>query len=123
MSARLVFLILLGLLGNSFGFFSRTVPAICLPQSFVLYAEEASNKPEVISCETTGSCRETRVAYKQQLEKQRQEKRAAGIDFENDYASKLSGGKPPTGKKFSPFGGAKKNASKQIGGSGDVMSF
>ena len=57
------------------------------------------------------------------LEKQRQEKRAAGIDFENDYANKLSGGKPPTGKKFSPFGGAKKNASKQIGGSGDVMSF
>ena len=77
---------------------------------------------EISSCETTGSCRETRIAYKQQLEKQRQEKRAAGVDLQEDYTSKLSAGsKPPPGKKFSPF--AKKIPTKREDGKGGVISF
>ena len=111
-------MILLGLLGNNTAFISRSVPAIYSQQPLVRCSEKA---PEVISCETTGSCRETRVAYKQQLERQRQEKRAAGINFEDDYAGKLSGGKPPPGKKFSPFGGAAKKTRQT--GEGDVLSF
>ena len=77
---------------------------------------------EISSCETTGSCRETRIAYKQQLEKQRQEKRAAGVDLQEDYTSKLSAGsKPPPGKKFSPF--AKRIPIKQGDEKGGVISF
>lgn len=117
---RLILLILFGLLGNNIAFISRSVPAIYSQQPLARCSEK---EPEAISCETTGSCRETRVAYKQQLEKQRQEKRAAGINFEDDYASKLSGGKPPPGKKFSPFGGAAKKTPPRQTGEGDVLSF
>jgi hypothetical protein len=55
-----------------------------------------------ITCETTGSCGSTRRAYKQELNKIREEKRKNGGNIEDDYYLMLEG-KPTAGKSFSPF--------------------
>jgi hypothetical protein len=74
---------------------------------YILFASTPNNK--IVSCETEGSCRETRVAYKAELERIRQQKREEGRPMEEDYLQMLSG-KPsspiPDGerKKYSPFG-------------------
>jgi hypothetical protein len=71
--------------------------------SFKLWAEER----KVISCETTGSCGSTRRAYKQELNRLREEKRKEGVSPEDagSYVEMLSGGRPDpsTKKSYSPF--------------------
>ena len=66
--------------------------------------EEEAGKPKAISCETEGSCGQTRRAYKQELNKIREEKRKNNQDTEDQYTLLLEGSKPPIGKTFSPFG-------------------
>ena len=67
---------------------------------------EDVSTPKVITCETTGSCGTTRRAYKQELNKLREEKRKSGVDIEDSYTLMLEGRAPKKAdaKNFSPFG-------------------
>lgn len=92
------------MLGWSSAFMMRPSTLSSPPLRCEKTKEDISKDPQpakVINCETEGSCRTTRVAYKKELEEQRQRKRAEGADFEQNY---LVDGAPPPRKSYSPFG-------------------
>ena len=63
-----------------------------------------SSIPEkVISCETTGSCRSTRMEFKNELNAYRERNNATGVGRPKDYLETLASQKNSIKKSYSPF--------------------
>jgi hypothetical protein len=66
-------------------------------------ANDLEMKGKEISCETTGSCKTIRSAYKQELKEQREKKRHSNVPTEENYLDLISGNKAIVKKDYSPF--------------------